>query len=99
MSKLSKKLQDLADGRSPDTEVPIHILLESNISQEQAVSLVNEVERHLAGKEAIDHLKRMKMVLCTVPLASVHIIADLPGVISIDLDSQSPIEEIIDQHS
>ena len=96
MEAISKALKDLMAGERRDEPVPVHIMLDADVSASDAEAILAEIRQHLSDPEALDYLRHMRMALSVVPLHAVEAISHLPGVVSIDLDSEASLAELLD---
>ena len=97
MEKLSQALKTLIDTPDPPAQVSIHILLDGEMSAQDTETVITAIKAHLADEESFELLRRMKIVLCSTSVDGARKISELPGVLSVDLDSSAPLEELMDR--
>lgn len=98
MADISDRLQAMLSSAKGDILVTVNVMLETNLTASQAESLANEVAAHVAEADNCEYLSNMKIVHCDVPLQTIRQLADLEGVVWIDLESHAPLEAIMDTY-
>ena len=96
MGEMSRRLQAVLSHGQDDELATVNVMLEAGLTHSQAESVVKEIAARVADQSDFEYLAKMKMVLCTVSLGTVRQLANLRGVIWIDLESRAPLEEIMD---
>ena len=97
MSKLSDRLSGLLPRSAGDEEILLHVLLRKGLTEQERVNVLERLS-HIAGSQEIEEVMRgTGIIVCPVPLKSVHAIAEMSEVDWIDLESEAPVGELCDE--
>ena len=95
MDKVSKRLQSLLAGDSPQRQVRLNVMLERGAAATHG-DVTQRLRKLAAPGEGVDEMEMFGIVSMMSPLRSVPEIARLPGVVSVDVDGEAPLEELMD---
>jgi hypothetical protein len=93
--KLSPQLANVLRASSNQDVVKLNVILQGHLSPQE----VREVFGSLAAVDdvtSVDLLPRSKIVLLTTRKRSVPAVADLEGVLHVDLAKEAPLESLLD---
>jgi hypothetical protein len=96
MKKTSAKLDALMTSERPDQAVPLHVMLSRDLPPRTARAVVQELTRFATSPRQVDYLPASGIVVFPVRMDRIADIARLPEVTWIDLDSEAPLEELLD---
>ena len=97
MATLSEPLQRLI-ASEPDSAraVHLHLLVRRGLDREQLPTLLARLADETPGVEIGEVLGGAGIVLVQAPLRSVHALAAAPELEWIDIDSEAPLESLLD---
>lgn len=96
MDKVSDKLSALIESQEPDKEVRLNVLLHRGLDRDRVAALADELANLSPSGSEVRILPSSGMVLLDGTLGSVERIAGHPAVQWIDQNTESSIEDLLD---
>ena len=96
MEKVSDKLATLIDYEEPDKEVRLNVMLRRGLEREQVAAIAAEFANLVPKPSHVEILIAFGIILIDGRLGTVEHIAEHPAVEWVDLDTEAPLEELLD---
>ena len=95
-SKLSQRCQDVLQGEETQRLYGLHVMLKPGIDSVVVEQTVARLAGLVTDPESLRSWERTGIVYCSTSIDTVPAIAELAEVVWVDIESESPIEELID---
>jgi len=96
VDKFSERLTTILQASPEDEEIKVHVLYRKNLSEQSKIALFQQLT-NIIGKEGIKEIMhRSSMLICSMNVKAVRSLANQTEIDWIDLESQAPIEELLD---
>ena len=96
IAKLSQRLNSLLASEPNDRLCSLHVMLKPNLDRNASEVAYRRIGELSEKKDSVKPLPRFGIVTCTTSFSSVADIADLDDVVWLDLESEAPIEDLLD---
>jgi hypothetical protein len=96
MERVSDKLAALIDYEEPDKEVRLNVLLRRGLDREHVAAVAEEFANLIPKPSHVEVLIASGIILIDGLIGMVPRIAEHPAVEWVDLDTEAPLEELVD---